>query len=149
MKAHRMTHSCWRFVLFVVCIVAAAGCGSDRPQVYPTQGKVVFADGKPVKLGTVELYSDEHKLSAVGTIRNNGSFLLGTFTTDDGAVAGRHRAIVTQMVINDTMTKHVLDHGAPVDPLYGSYTTSPLEVIISGDGPNDITLTVEKAAPQK
>jgi hypothetical protein len=144
-----MTHSFCRLVLVIVSIATVAGCGSDRPQVYPTQGKVVFADGKPVKLGTVELYSDEHKLSAVGTIRNNGSFLLGTFTTDDGAVAGRHRAIVTQMVINDTMTKHVLDHGAPVDPIYGSYNTSPLEVIISGDGPNEITLTVDKAQPPK
>lgn len=132
-------------LLITILILMSTGCGSSQPTVVPVQGKVVFSDGQPVKLGTVEFYSDEHQLSATGTIRNNGSFLLGTFTTDDGAVPGKHRAIVMQMVINDTMTKHVLDHGAPVDPIYGSYITSPLEVIISESGSNEITLTVERA----
>lgn len=136
-------------LLLIATLCSTVGCGSDRPQVFPTQGKVVFSDGSPVKLGTVELYSDEHKVSATGTIRNNGMFLLGTFSTDDGAVAGKHRAIVTQMVINDTMTKHLLDHGSPVDPTYGSYNTSPLEVTILNNGPNEITLTVEKAQRPK
>lgn len=136
-------------ILLMTLISMMPGCGSERPAVVPVRGKVLFSDGKPVKLGTVELYSDEHKLSATGTIRNNGSFLLGTFTTDDGAVPGKHRVIVTQMVINDTMTKHVLDHGDPVDPIFGSYITSPLEVTISDSGPNEMTLTVEKAKKPK
>ncbi len=136
-------------LLLTFLCLTSAGCGEDRPKIVPTQGKVMFSDGTPVKLGTVELLSDEHKLSATGTIRNNGSFQLGTFTSDDGAVPGKHRAIVTQMIINDTLPRHVVDHGSPVDPIYGSYNSSPLEVTISDSGPNEITLTVEKAKKPK
>lgn len=131
-----------------IACVLLFGCGDDRPATFPTTGRVVFSDGQPVRTGTVELFSDEHQLNATGTIRNNGSFLLGTFSENDGACAGSHRAIVTQMIISDLQTKHILDHGAPVDPVFGSYTTSPLTVTIRADGPNEITLTVEKA-PKK
>lgn len=98
-----------------------------------------------MRLGTVELLSDEHKVNAIGTIRNNGTFVLGTFTDNDGAVAGTHRVIITQLIVSDLKARHVVDHGSPVDPLYGSYTTSPLTATIQEVGPNEITLTVEKA----
>ncbi|MBL8812002.1 MAG: carboxypeptidase regulatory-like domain-containing protein [Planctomycetaceae bacterium] len=122
-----------------------SGCGQGRPETYPTRGKVVFSDGSPVRLGTIELLSEEHKINATGTIQQDGSFVLGTFTPSDGACAGKHIAIVTQLIVNDGLTKHQLDHGAPVDPAYASYSTSPLFVVIEAKDMNDIELKVEKA----
>lgn len=121
------------------------GCGESRPKAYPTRGKVVFSDGSPVRLGTIELLSQEHKINATGTIQQDGSFVLGTWTPNDGACAGKHIAIVTQLIVNDGMTKHQLDHGAPVDPAYASYSTSPLFVVIEAKDMNDIEFKVEKA----
>jgi predicted small lipoprotein YifL len=132
-------------LMLAVCL---SGCGQRRPETFPTAGRVEFSNGQPVRLGTVELLSDEHKVNAIGTIRNNGTFVLGTFTDNDGAVSGMHRVIVTQLIVNDLKSRHVVDHGSPVDPLFGSYTTSPLTVTIQAGGPNEITLTVEKARPK-
>lgn len=134
----------WCVVLSLV-LTAMAGCGGGRPAVYPVTGQVVFADGAPVKLGTVELLSVEHKLNANGTIRDDGTFVLGTFASDDGACAGEHQAIVTQLIVIDPGVKHERDHGAAVDPVFASYASSGLRVTIKPDGPNNITLTVGKA----
>lgn len=105
----------------------------------------MFSDGTPVRLGTGELLSDEFKVNATGTIQQDGSFVLGTFAGDDGACAGKHLAIVTQMIVNDGITKHQLDHGAPVDPIYASYSSSPLFVVVEAKEGNVIELKVEKA----
>ena len=134
------------WVLMLLCLTACLpGCGNERPETYPTSGKVVFSDGSPVRLGTIELLSQEHQVNAAGTIKQDGTFLLGTYSSDDGACAGRHIAIVTQLIVNDGMTKHQLDHGAPVDPAYASYSTSPLFVVIEAKDSNVIEFKVEKA----
>lgn len=122
-----------------------SGCGEQRPATYPTRGRVVFSDGKPVMLGTVELLSENGSLNAQGAIQPDGTFVLGTFASDDGAVAGAHKAIVMQLIVSDGLPKHSLDHGDPVDPFYGSYSSSPLTANVQESESNDITLTVERA----
>lgn len=96
-------------------------------------------------LGTVELLSEHGAINAQGSIQPDGSFILGTFTSNDGAVAGMHKAIVMQMIVSDGLPKHSTDHGDPVDTRYGSYTSSPLAVSIEPRDNNDVKLTVERA----
>jgi hypothetical protein len=134
------------FPLFL-CLLTA-GCGDSGPRMYPARGRVVFTDGDPVKLGTVELLSDEHGTTATGKIEQDGTFVLGTLTDSDGAAAGGHRAIVVQVAVFDGTLQHQRDHGAMVDPLYGSYTSSPLKVTIRKAARNEIELQVEKS-PKK
>jgi hypothetical protein len=136
-----------RFFLMLALglVFTSSGCGEKQPATYPTRGRVVFSDGKPVMLGTVELLSPGGALNAQGAIQPDGTFVLGTFTSDDGAVAGTHKAIVMQMIISDGLPKHSMDHGDPVDPFYGSYSSSPLTASIQESESNEITLTVERA----
>jgi len=129
----------------LLCLLLAGGCGEDRPRAYPTKGRVIFADGTPVKLGTVELLSQNHGTTASGKIGEDGSFVLGTYTPDDGACDGPHKAIISQLMIFDGMVRHTTDHGSPVDPLYGSYNSSPLKVDIRRVAQNTLELKVEKA----
>ncbi|MFN6152411.1 MAG: carboxypeptidase regulatory-like domain-containing protein [Planctomyces sp.] len=129
----------------LLCLLLAGGCGEDRPRAYPTKGRVIFADGTPVKLGTVELLSQNHGTTASGKIGEDGSFVLGTYTPDDGACDGPHKAIISQLMIFDGMVRHTMDHGSPVDPLYGSYNSSPLKVDIRRVAQNTLELKVEKA----
>ena len=126
-------------------IVVSSGCGEKRPDTYPTRGRAIFSDGKPVMLGTVELLSEDGALNAQGAIQPDGTFVLGTFARDDGAVAGTHKAIVMQLIVRDGLPKHSMDHGDPVDPFYGSYSSSPLTASIQESESNEITLTVERA----
>ena len=135
--------------LLVSGLLVIWGCGESGPRMYPAQGKVVFSDGKPVKLGTVELLSDEHGTTATGKIREDGTFVLGTLTESDGAAAGTHRAIVAQVAVFDGTLQHQRDHGDMVDPVYASYTSSPLKVTIRRAARNEIELRVEKAPREK
>ncbi len=139
------TASSGMLVLLGVSLLVSPGCGDGSPRMYPARGKVVFSDGDPVRLGTVELLSDEHGTTATGKIEEDGTFVLGTLTDSDGASAGSHRAIVAQVAVFDGTLQHQRDHGDMVDPLYASYTSSPLKVTIRKAARNDIELRVEKA----
>lgn len=144
-RSVRLRSAFWRVAMSPLLLVLFAGCGSDQPRTYPARGKVVFSDGDPVRLGTVELLSDEHGTTATGRIQQDGTFVLGTFAATDGACAGSHRAIVTQLAVFDGTIQHQRDHGAMVDPRFGSYTSSTLKVTIRKAAQNDIELKVEKA----
>jgi hypothetical protein len=136
------------FLILAAFIPVVVGCGSDRPATYPVSGRVVFSNGQPVKTGTVELLSQEHKINATGTIRTDGTFELGTFSSNDGACEGTHSAIVMQMIISEGLHKHQQDHGLPVDPMFGAYSSSPLNVTVKAGEKNEVTLTVEPARKQ-
>lgn len=126
----------------VICTLMTIGCGSSQVPVYPVSGTVLFENGSPVRTGTVELESRDHRVTATGTIRDDGSFVLGTYTSDDGACPGEHGVIVVQLIINDGTISHSKDHGHPVDPMYASYTTSPLTATVKEQDDNILKLTV-------
>lgn len=128
--------------LTLICISLLIGCGEERVPTYPVSGTVTFDDGSPVRTGTVEFASVDQNLTATGRIGDDGSFILGTFTSDDGACAGNHRVIVVQMIINDGTVNHTRDHGQPVDPMYASYGFSPLTATVAAQQTNTLQLTV-------
>lgn len=125
-------------------LLLSLGCGGSQLKTYPVNGTVLFDDGSPVRTGTIELESIEHGVTATGKIQPDGSFVLGTFQSSDGAVAGRHRVIVVQMVIADGLLKHTVDHGLPVPVHYNSYETSGLQLTIEPQPTNNPTITLER-----
>lgn len=137
------------WLLLTICI----GC-SDRPQTYPIQGHAQFSDGTPVQFGEIETFQGDQKLNARGTINKDGSFQLGTFSADDGVLAGKHQVVITQFsatplsgnVRFDTI-EH--DHGHQMDQKYRSYKTSPLTFEIIPGETKDITLTIDSFQPAK
>ncbi len=131
-----------RRVLLILPLLTLIGCGSAQVPTYPVIGRVEFADGTPVRHGTVELESVDHELSAAGKIQHDGSFVLGTYTPDDGAVAGEHNAIVVQMVIADGSFEHTVDHGKPVPVRYATYETSSLSASVEAVESNEIVLQI-------
>ena len=85
----------------------------------------------------------EHGITATGTIQHDGSFVLGTYTADDGAVAGDHRAIVVQIVVADGSFLHSVDHGKPVPVHYADYGRSPLQMTVSDTEPNHLVIELD------
>jgi hypothetical protein len=85
-----------RWVLCAAALLALAlGCNSRRPalpQAYPVRGKVVLADGTPVRTGRVVFHPRDNPagIEAFGDIRNDGSFDLTTYQLHDGAVPGAY-----------------------------------------------------------
>jgi hypothetical protein len=123
------------------------GCGSDRLPTHAVIGAIEFEDGTHPMFGDIEFYNAQHKLNARGEIKRDGSFTVGTYVADDGAVEGKHQIIALQMggdffygKRTDTI-KH--DHGALINSSFFDYRTSGLECDIV-PGENRVKLTVRK-----
>ncbi len=130
--------------------VTLSGCSNQLP-TFPVNGKVVFPDGSPVHIGTVELKSREHGIQARGTIDSEGNFKLSTYRDGDGAVAGLHDCVVVQFVMTEGFTGHRPSTIGVIDRRYNSYATSGLSVEIKPEGVNNVILEVEglrKLQPQ-
>lgn len=135
-------------IMLVMCLLATVpGCSDGRPRRYPVQGHVAFPDGNQLKSGTIEFLSLDHdpSITATGTITEEGTFFLGTFSTKDGAVAGRHRVVVLgdHEVSSSEERPWKLPHN-PVHPRFGDFDTSGLEVTVEPRR-NDITITIDYA----
>jgi hypothetical protein len=102
----------------------------------------VYRDGSPATdlVGhTVSFDCAEHHVGASGEVQADGTFRVGTFTDDDGAMAGKHKVAISA-------PPPPVDAPAPlrlIDAKYGDMSTSGLEVEIKR-GDNDVTLTVER-----
>lgn len=123
------------------------GCGTDKEETYPVRGIVRFPDGKLMREGTVEfeIMGRKEPMTATGDIGPDGSYQLGTFTLDDGAVAGQHRVVV--------ISDHMIGNGAErpgmipkqvLDPKYRDFRTSRLVFEVK-EGNNDIAIDVQYA----
>lgn len=131
-----------RVFFSTIFLLANCGCGTERVPTFPVSGSIQFADGEPVRTGTIELESEEFGTTATGSIQNNGSFVLGTYTPDDGAAAGTHRVIVVQIIIADGISKHTQDHGRSVPPKFGDYSSSGLTVQVEPIKQNQIVIAL-------
>ncbi|MFY9256968.1 MAG: carboxypeptidase regulatory-like domain-containing protein [Fuerstiella sp.] len=128
------------FILLVTLVLM--GCGDSRLKTVPVSGKVVFPDGSPARTGTIEFESRDFPITATGQISPDGSFVLGTYESNDGAVAGFHQVIILQMVINDGTINHSMDHGKMVDPKFATYGLSGLNVMVDREKENYLVIEV-------
>ncbi len=129
--------------LLIAALFCVAGCSDDGPATYPVTGTVQLKDGTVVETGIVEFTTSDGMYTARGDIDKIGRFSLSTFSEDDGAVAGRHKAVVVQLISTEDLPLHEHDHGPTVDPKFGHYERSGLGYTVSADGENDFTVVVE------
>ena len=125
----------------------AVGCSDGRLPTYPVTGQVVFADGSPAHVGTVEFRSRDHKIQARGDIDKDGVFRLTTYKKDDGAVVGKHDCVVVQMVMTEELANFQPSYEGVIDPRFGSYATSGLVLEVSAKDENFPIIRVEQLKP--
>lgn len=127
-------------------LACSAGCGGGTGQV---EGKVVWADGAPAKElagSQVVFESAATRTSARGTVGEDGSFRLGTKTTDDGAPVGDYQVALVEKRKSANAEGSAL-HPAILAAKYGDVSTSGLKVAVK-PGTTPVTLTVERAGKQ-
>jgi hypothetical protein len=85
--------------LSAILCLATAGCNSsNRPPTYPVSGTVIM-NGKPLEGAAVVFVPAEGVAgpqAATGITDAEGKYKLGTFTADDGAIAGEYRIKVSK-----------------------------------------------------
>ncbi len=131
-------HKRWRpRLLCPLILTLLAGCSRGPEPTYPVQGLVTL-DGKPLEGGSVLFESIEPGESgrcytARATIDPQGRYRLSTFGQFDGAVAGRHRAVVlpdlSQMTDDPTATIPIT---VPIK--YSALETTDLEYEVQPPG---------------
>jgi hypothetical protein len=84
----------WRITAIAyLSLLAMTGCGSGRPDVAPVRGTVSL-NGKPVTTGRIMFYPTAGR-PACAPINSDGTYVLTTFESDDGALIGTHRVTIT------------------------------------------------------
>ncbi len=135
-------------LVFSGLLAALSGCDS-RPETFLVHGMVVYPDGKPLTEGTVEfetLYGKK-PITATGEINPDGTFQIGTFEANDGAIAGTHRvAVIANFEIGTGIERPGLLPPPMLDPRFSDFKTSPLEFEIK-PSPNNIMVEVDYAPP--
>jgi hypothetical protein len=134
-----------RFHVLPALLVFVAGCSGTG--IYPVEGQVVYTDGSPaadLKGCSIEFDALDNKLDgksvgATGEIDAEGKFRLTTRKANDGAVAGRHRVLISD-------PNGGLGRGPTklrVAKKYETFDTSGLEQTVEPKA-NTLTVTVER-----
>src|SRR5437773_3663831 len=129
---HAVQRPC-RLTALALFLAMAAGCGSGNTS--PVRGKVAFKDGTPLTGGLVLFRPVDEKLqvSARGDIREDGTFILGTYKEGDGAVPGKYQVAVTPPPRRKVREKPI--ERPFIHPRFEQYETSGLEFEVKR-GPN-------------
>jgi hypothetical protein len=139
LSATTCSRSIGRWLTVMVVLLAAAGCGR-RASLVPVQGRVTL-DGKPLDTGAVMLQPKAGP-AAQARIAADGTFRLGTFKPDDGAMPGTATVRVT---CRKMLTKPGVEpaYGPSLIPeRYNQFGTSGITVeITAGMAPLEIPLT--------
>ena len=129
-------------------VIAVSGCGGSSRETYPVEGRVVWKDGTAateLAEGTVELQASDEvtkRVSPRGEVQSDGSFVLKTYQSGDGAPPGRYRAIIMPKLVIDDEVRAAL----PIlHSKFQSFTTTPLTVEVKTE-PNEVDLTVERGS---
>ncbi len=127
--------------------MAVAGCSGGGPEpTYPVTGTVKLPDGKPLQGGQILFRPVEGSTySARGDIAQDGTFELTTFEAGDGAVAGKHKVMITPAVPPELLedARAMLGRKPIIDPSYQSLQTSPLEYTVVDDDSNNFDIVAK------
>jgi hypothetical protein len=114
-------------------------------ELHPVSVKVVYPDGSPVLVGSLECTSIDRTAPcmAKAMIQPDGTFQLETATAEGmkmGAAAGSYRVIVRSPM----RSERDLDNWRETVPVnYGSYDSSGLTLTVE-PGPNQLELKVRR-----
>lgn len=133
------------YILLLVGLFISSPIGCNRgPRIVTAKGIVVFEDGSPVTVGTVETNSlIEKGVQSTGKIQPDGSFVLSTFGDGDGAMVGEHQCVVVQFVMAEDFEGHKASTLGVVHPMHNSYATSGLKITVPDSGTSDLKLVVK------
>ena len=137
--------------IFLAGLLATLSGCQDRHKTFLVHGMVIYPDGKPLTDGIVEFEALDLKrpITAPGDINEDGTFQLGTYEVNDGAIAGKHRvAVIANYEIGTGIERPGLVPPPKLDPKFSDFKTSPLQFEIKPSS-NNILVEVDYAPPQQ
>lgn len=135
-------------VCSLCCLTFLAGCSKKLTfkERVPVKGKVLFANGDPVRWARIDFMTTDLNVgaNASGEIKDDGSFQLRTYGTNDydGAVPGSY---IINIDAYDLAVMGPLPANANAPTPIPKGATEGVTVEIKGDGDNqDLKITLKK-----
>ena len=147
----RDTRAAFRRWGMTVCaglvLLGVGSCGSGG--TYPVHGRLEYEDThEPVtQLAGFQVTFTSQALgkSAIGMVREDGTFSLTSVKADDGAFPGRYKVIIDQPHRRPERP----DRGSPViDVIYEDPSRTPLEVEVKPQSDNEFTFPLRRFKPR-
>ena len=108
------------------------------PKLVPCSVSII-QDGQPCEGAAVTLFTDDHTWAVSGTTDASGVAKIFTHGTYPGAPLGKYTVVVSKQVVEEPeatqSASEIVSGGTAynfVDPQFGSKSTSPLELEVTG-----------------
>lgn len=126
-----------RTILIVVCLLPLACRRPDTPAVFPVHGEVFFKD-QPAAGAAVHLHpvGDDERAPAFAIVKEDGSFEMSTFGTNDGAEPGEY-AVTINWRTEERVDDEIVVSPDRLGERYSKPATSGLKVTVA-EGENVI-----------
>lgn len=110
-----MRCSALSLVMVLGGLVALSGCGDGGPKTYLVEGKI-SVNGKPLDSGSINLHSDDPKLTGWSGIVSTGTYTVS-------APLGKYKVTVTPMTDTDPTGK-----SPAIDKTFQDASKTPLSI---------------------
>ena len=139
-----------RFVCAMVAtslvLASIAGCGKKGEfETAPVHGKVTY-NGRPLETGSLVFVPVSPGPSAQANLDSSGNYVLGTYSTSDGAVIGEHEVMIVALTGADG-PQEASDPNAGLKSLipsrYGDLKKSGLRATVKADTDNEINFDLK------
>lgn len=136
--------------LIFVCMVLV-GCGDGNPKIVATKGSVKTKSGKPC-VGAMVVFHPidqgrENDPKPVGSVNEDGTFILTTKVQNDGAPIGNYNVtVVWNAKAKESRLQISAEGAAGQDQLghrYGDPRNPKLKATVSSSSPNEFHFEVE------
>jgi hypothetical protein len=133
-------------VALAPALLFLSGCGEKWAEVFPVTGTVKYNGQIPVGALIVLLPVAPAAPDAVvptGTVKDDGTFVITSYESGDGAPAGDYVATIQWYKFNEKLG----GSGPNVLPAdYSSAKSSPIKVTVNGGGPTEVPpITISSA----
>lgn len=135
----------WCIACLVPLVLSGCRPGHQRDTA-PVRGRVTV-DGTPVTSGFVVIIPESGRM-AKGMIQSDGSFTMGTYRANDGVQLGRHPVVVHPVPADEERGSNPLS-GPTIPDHYGIAGTSGLEIEVTPDGIEDLSLELHSTQDSK
>lgn len=132
-----------KLICAALALPVVVGCGASHElETAQVRGRVSL-DGEPLRSGYVMILPSKGRM-ARGAINEDGAFVMGSYTDNDGAQIGDHPVVVTPVPADEGMSKE--RRGRKIPKRYRRAATSRLRVTVEPSGLDDwrIELTSSK-----
>ena len=123
-------------------LLGAAGCGASSELETATVNGLVTLDGEPLQSGYVMVLPVRGRM-ARGTIQEDGSFVLGSYSDSDGAQIGDHPVVVTPVPADEGVSRPRSEQRIP--RRYRRAGSSGLRVTVEPGGLDDWLIELSTA----